>query len=350
MSLSPSGGYENILEAIPALTWLNISFSNLSPYLGGRNFSQGCLLAVSQSLQLIDGHLAFGETSYFNKSYTIADVQDAATYGSLCTTNGTAPRVLVPYRWCEAHCFGWELSHYNSLQQWIGPLVQFILPCLAFCLSIPRGWKIALPQWIFGSDTISIVAFFTYPIKLTIAFVLVFCDTIIWLSICFAFAGPMLLSAVYEYILDGIIIDFLFAKPKIPSVTKARLLLAAVVGNIKLDQRLSNRVATIPRASTTGSDEIWLHIMGIAEELIPHQLPNTRPQSTDKVSSINGRPSSAPAGTLGGRTSSISIMPELERTSLTSKLQVGSALKLKALLNAQSRLIPTHFLNYKRLG
>lgn len=348
MSLSPSGGYENILQAIPALTWLNTPFSNLSPYLGGRNFSQGCLLAVSQSLQLIDGHLAFREPSYFNKSYTIADVQDAATYGSLCTTNGTAPRVLVPYRWCEAHCSGWELSHYNSLQQWIGPLVQFILPCLAFCLSIPRGWKIALPQWIFGSDAISIVAFFTYPIKFTIAFVLVFCDTIIWLSICFAFAGPMLLSAVYEYILDGIIIDFLLAEPQIPGVTKARLLLAAVVGNIKLDQRLSNRVATIPRTSITGSDEIWLHIMGIAEEVMPHQLPNNRPQSTDK-SSVDGRPSSAPACTLGVRSSSSSSMPEMERTDLASKLKVGPALKLKALLNAQSRLIPTRLLNYRRL-
>ncbi|ETS86092.1 hypothetical protein PFICI_04117 [Pestalotiopsis fici W106-1] len=342
MSRSPSDGYNSLVEAIPALASLNQTFSNLSPYLGGRNFTRGCLLAVSQSLQIIDGQIAFKQPSYFNKSYTIADIEDAGTYGSLCTTNGTAPRVLVPYRWCAEHCSGWELSHYNSLQQWIGPLVQFILPCLAFCLSIPRGWKISLPRWIFESDEDNIVAFFAYPAKFIIAFILVFFDTIIWLSICFAFAGPMFMSAVYEYMLDGMILDFLVPRktpqPSIPAVTRARLLLAAVVGNIKLEPKRANRAATLPGMRTNSpTDEIWAHIMRIAEELLPRPLSSGRsPPVQSENPPLHSRSLSMPANIIEARSSiSPSSVSDTHRTSLR-QLNSGPALKLKALLNAQS--------------
>ena len=61
-------------------------------------------------------------------------------------------------------------------------------------------------------------------------------DTVVWLSICFAFAGPMLLSAVYEYALDRKVLEFLAppkgVPPKIPMGLRAQLLLAVVCGNI----------------------------------------------------------------------------------------------------------------------
>jgi len=63
-------------------------------------------------------------------------------------------------------------------------------------------------------------------------------DTVVWLSICFAFAGPMLLSAVYEYALDRKVLEFLSPPkgdpPRIPMRLRAQLLLAVVCGNIRM--------------------------------------------------------------------------------------------------------------------
>ncbi|KAK6067931.1 hypothetical protein SCUP234_11404 [Seiridium cupressi] len=346
ISIPAAATYSSLLQAIPELVWLERPQSDRSPYLGGLNFTYGCLLAVNKSLQITsDGHLDFQETSYFDGNATIPQVQEAAGYGSLCTNNGSALRIVVPYRWCEDNCSGWEISHWNFLQQWIGPLVQFILPCLAFCLSIPRSWKVSLPQWIFESEPDDIAAFFAYPVKFTIAFTIVFCDTILWLSICFAFAGPMLLSAVYEYILDGMILDFLrprkhYQQPRIPPVTKARLLLTAVVGNVKLEPRPPNRTPTLPGMRITSNDEIWSHIMGVTDGLVTRP-PKRPPVGIESVreASASGGVQSTPDNTLLSTSSSStsrSIAPETLDNTASLLSRVEPELKLKALLNAQS--------------
>ncbi|KAK7745755.1 beta-glucosidase [Diatrype stigma] len=115
-----------------------------------------------------------------------------------------------------------------------GPLVQFILPCVAFCLSIPRGWKIEAPEWIFRSPPGETSGFFLYYFKLLVALVIVCVDTMSWLCVCFAFAGPMMLSAIYEYMLDGKILKYMswdYTGHMLP-LLRARLLLAIVAGNI----------------------------------------------------------------------------------------------------------------------
>ncbi|KAH8199446.1 hypothetical protein TruAng_006384 [Truncatella angustata] len=339
MSTSVASGYSSLFEAVPELVSLNTTSLRTSPYLGGRNFTYGCLQAVSESLQIVEGSLAFKNPSYFDVGITISQVQEAATYGSLCTNNGSAPRVLVPYRWCEANCWGWDASRWNSLQQWIGPLVQFILPCLAFCLSVPRNWRTSFPDWIFNSKDNNIIVYiiFTYIIKLPVAFLIVFWDTIFWLSTCFALAGPMMLSAVYEYTWDGIILDFLEPRkgspPLVPPVTRARLLLATVVGNIKLEPNVTSRAPTLPGKNTSPPSMIWSQVMELAEELLPTQRKSKVTANDHKSTSVTGQGSHNPGQAVSGSSANTS-KTRTDHAEVVHKN--GPELKLTALLNAQS--------------
>lgn len=179
----------------------------------------------------------FESNSPLHKNWT-SKLEEADRYpcDSPLTVDWTpVPVIPVHYTWCNEQCPGWQRSLLGSLQQWIGPLVQFILPCLAFCLSIPRGWKIATPEWIFRSPPGETTGFFLYSFKLLVALIIVCVDTMSWLCVCFAFAGPMMLSALYEYMLDGNILKYLlwdsYAGQASP-LLKARLLLAIVAGNI----------------------------------------------------------------------------------------------------------------------
>ena len=71
-----------------------------------------------------------------------------------------------------------------------------------------------------------------------VAGIFVTCDTIIWLSMCFAFASPMLLSGFFEAFLDNRIIGFLIEKQRNFRLTldmRARLLFVVLVGNLDLE-------------------------------------------------------------------------------------------------------------------
>jgi len=64
----------------------------------------------------------------------------------------------------------------------------------------------------------------------------VICDTVMWLSMCFAFASPMLLSSFYEAYLDYNLMDFLQDKTENFRPTldmRARLLFIILCGNLE---------------------------------------------------------------------------------------------------------------------
>jgi hypothetical protein len=87
-------------------------------------------------------------------------------------------------------------------------------------------WFMAEPNHTF--------AFFTTPLRATAAAILISIDTLIWLCICFAAAGPMILSGVYEAFLDSRILSVLQKSLDSSSLTmqmRARLLLIIFVGN-----------------------------------------------------------------------------------------------------------------------
>lgn len=264
--------YSSLGEAIPQLA--NLTYRAPSPLAitaGGQNFTHCCLVAMNQSLNVNgpNGSLAFNNPAYFPPWLSITDLESAVTGGSdrfPCGASWSgdwqgAPVVRVPYGWCRSECGGWQISTFDVLSQWIGPLVQFILPSLAFCLNVPRVRKVAIPNGIFQAHPRSVVGFLTYWIRLGWAICLMTIDTFIWLSICFAFAGPMLLSAVHEFILDRKVLEFLSPpkekrkreRPAISTRLKAQLLLVVLVGNLRLSTR--RRSSTISSGKGMNNDK-----------------------------------------------------------------------------------------------
>lgn len=175
------------------------------------------------------------------------------------------------------------MSHTSVPQQWVGPLVQFILPSLALCLNIPRASRLAVPDVMSQLRPWSLVWFATYWIRLLWAIFLTAVDTLVWLSICFAFTGPMLLSAVYEYVLDRKVLDFLDAsnrkgkhdEAEISPRLRAQLLLAVAVGNLRIStgRRISMfsqwDAQTHQRKLSVGDilkDNTWTRVMAMVDE------------------------------------------------------------------------------------
>ncbi|KAF3767610.1 hypothetical protein M406DRAFT_328680 [Cryphonectria parasitica EP155] len=329
-------------------------FNNpVSPYLGGQNFLKGCLLALNDSLTIIDGKLAKTDNFFaFDPSTTIADILDAAINDSICSSvTGRPPEVWVPYEWCLNRLPGWQSA---SLSGAMGPLVQFILPCIAFCYNIPREWKVRVgllrekPNLDLGlraptdtnptaprsSPSSSSSSFsrlcrrigksvgvwangFVILVAVTFELGVLALDTLLWMAICFVMAGPMIISAAYEYRLDWKNLDMLAHRGAgVPNVSRARLLLCTVAGNMKMrddkgkDEEEGEEMGGLLEAQGRSA---WVQIMSIAEE--------DKPQAVSQVDGLGLSP-------FPGRNSSV-VAVEAEGT------RVGPRLKLQTLLDAQ---------------
>lgn len=285
--------YSSIGDLIPQLANLTASVtSSLLGTAGGQNFTHCCLVAINQSLSVTgpDGTLSLNTPAYFHPPITPEELRDTfsgdRTFPCDASRGGNpdgTPVVRVPYDWCQSQCGGWERSHISVPQQWVGPLVQFILPSLALCLNIPRASKLAVPDMVSQPRLWSLVWFATYWARLMWAVLLTAVDTFVWLTICFAFAGPMLLSAMYEYVLDRKVLDFLDAPkgrgkrdgPDISPRLRAQLLLAVAVGNLRIStgRRISMfsqwDAETHRRKLSVGDilkDNTWTRVMAMVDE------------------------------------------------------------------------------------
>ena len=75
--------------------------------------------------------------------------------------------------------------------------------------------------------------FMLAPVRFAVAIVIVTLDYLIWLALCFAFAGPMILSGVFEAFLDSRILDFVGKEGRrLSKVMCTRLLYIILVGNL----------------------------------------------------------------------------------------------------------------------
>lgn len=285
--------YSSIGELIPQLANLTAGVtSSISATAGGQNFTHCCLIAVNQSLSVTgpDGELSLNTPNYFLPPVTIEGLENSLSGGhpfpcsaSRGGNSDGAPIVRVPYDWCLSQCGGWEISHVGVPQQWVGPLVQFILPSLALCLNVPRASKLAIPDVMSQLRPWSLIWFATYWIRLFWAILLTIVDAIVWLVICFAFAGPMLMSAMYEYVLDGKVLDFLNVSDdkrkrdgqNLSPRLRAQLLLAVATGNLRIST--SRRMSvfsqwdteTFQRRISVGDilkDNTWARVMAIIDE------------------------------------------------------------------------------------
>lgn len=215
-----------------------------NPYIGGQNFTYCCLKAVNQSLDVdSQGNLVLLDNWIVLPEGNVSQLLDAASRGQFpcgATYNGDpngAPVVQVNYTWLVDECPGWERSGEKNLNAWLQPLSGFLLPAIIFCLSVPRRRKLYVFRAFFVADLAGVKSYVPALLGAIGALILVTLDTIVWLSTCFAFAGPMILSGLYEALLDNRILEFLRVKIHNQRLTldmRCRCLMIILIGNLDL--------------------------------------------------------------------------------------------------------------------
>ncbi|KXH44389.1 hypothetical protein CSIM01_13284 [Colletotrichum simmondsii] len=240
-------------------------------YLGGQNYTWCCLKAVEKGLKILDnGTLVIHNNSITNISaLTTGDLRSAANRSQFpCDAKyndahlGGAPEVRVQYEWFIDTCPGWSLSDKSNLNAWLHSLSGFLVPAVVFCLSVPRRRKLHVPRHLFTADIGGIKSIIPAILGAIIAGLIVTVDTIIWLSICFAFAGPMILSGLYEAFLDNRVLEFLKNRIYASHLTldmRCRCLMLVLIGNLDLalgpEAFSSSSTVVNGRGSTLRSDE-----------------------------------------------------------------------------------------------
>jgi hypothetical protein len=210
------------------------------PWIGGQNSTLCCLKAINASLAVNNGTL-FATTDWILA--TPEELVNNSTLGQFpCNAqyNGDdrgAPVVQVPYQWYADNCPGWALSSQSNLNSWLQPLSGFLIPAVPLIFSIPRRRRLEVFREFFIADPSGIKSYVAAPLGAIGATIIVIMDTIIWLSTCFAFAAPMILSGLYEAFLDNRMLDFLKSKTHYNRLTldmRARCLMVILIGNLDL--------------------------------------------------------------------------------------------------------------------
>jgi hypothetical protein len=216
--------------------------SQFNPYLGGQSFGTCCLLAVSESLFIDNDTLRIRPGQSFFRG-DMATLERFPSFPCAATFNGTMEGppedFWTPYSWCRRRCPGWQATSPETFGYWLKPLGAFILPSLIFCLSIPRRRRLEMPT-AFAPSYLSgrALGVFLYAVKMLAAFVVSSIDILVWLSVVFAIAGPILVSAIYEALLDARILRFLQRRLRSNSLSirnRGHLLLVILLGNLDFE-------------------------------------------------------------------------------------------------------------------
>ncbi|KAF2018467.1 hypothetical protein BU24DRAFT_491426 [Aaosphaeria arxii CBS 175.79] len=103
---------------------------------------------------------------------------------------------------CLERCPGYEASKHNVLNQWIGPLVGFLLPALAFVISIPRPIRLPRHERWFAARKLVAYSW------LVLAMGLMLLDILFWIIAVFAFAGPLVAGSIHEAFVDHMVLGY----------------------------------------------------------------------------------------------------------------------------------------------
>ena len=132
-----------VSEAFPQLSNLQRSLaSGFSLTTGAQDLDHCCLLAVNDSLSVINGSLIGfkPDQSFIADNFTTFRSKQFPCAASYIGDKNGAPPVTIPYSYCITNCPGWQRSKTSKLNQWVSPFVGFLVPSLAFCLAIPRRY------------------------------------------------------------------------------------------------------------------------------------------------------------------------------------------------------------------
>ncbi|KAI9793854.1 MAG: hypothetical protein M1816_007106 [Peltula sp. TS41687] len=226
---------------------------------GKQDFVQCCRSAVQDSIDQTNSSTSYIPSIHPRQIYLNPSTQicDAKYNRSDERGQYNAPEVWVPYSWCSQNCPGWQLSQPHRSNQWLVPLVGFIIPAVVFCLTVPRRYKLSVPDTLFRVDLTKISQIPMVPFLMVAAVFWVILDTLIWLAVVFVFAGPMLLSGFYEGRLDRRLLTYVEQQmnaDRLKLHIRAQILFTVLVGNLQLDP-------------LTGGGAAWKDVQGMVADL-----------------------------------------------------------------------------------
>ncbi|KAL0253456.1 hypothetical protein SLS55_010435 [Diplodia seriata] len=118
-----------------------------------------------------------------------------------------SPSAFIGFSFCMKECPGIGLSKPKEPGQWAAPIVQFILPSVIFSMTIPRAKQVDFD--FIGRFNQS---WKHIPISLfrqLWAVVLLLIDTTLWIGAIIIWAAPMMISGLYEGLLDHRVLSWL---------------------------------------------------------------------------------------------------------------------------------------------
>jgi hypothetical protein len=229
-----NGNFTTLSDAIPQLAGLSLTPSR-HPGRGTMNVTNCYLFALNDAFAIQDGYLVIINNSFLSPGTTAQSFLAEMDTGQFpCGSDFDGTEVKAPYTWCSIHCPGWQRSQPNNTKAWAFSLITFIIPCLAFTWTIPRRRRLQMSHVLFRPTMHSFYKFTLAPLRFLLAGIIVSIDTLIWLALCFAFAGLMILSGVFEVFLDSRILAFVGNESKkgLSKVMSTRLLYLILVGNL----------------------------------------------------------------------------------------------------------------------
>ena len=131
--------FPQIIASPPESPRLNSSYT-----LGRQDFGKCCSLAVYESLVQDDQGLRLAIPSYIGNDLEQFRSQQYPCDAVYIGNKSGAPLVTANYQWCSNRCPGWQRSNSKNLNQWVLPVLGFIIPAVIFCLAIPRRRKIGI--------------------------------------------------------------------------------------------------------------------------------------------------------------------------------------------------------------
>ncbi|KAI9681554.1 MAG: hypothetical protein M1829_000751 [Trizodia sp. TS-e1964] len=296
VTLCQNTTFTSLEDAFPQLAGLHAPRSDRSPASGGQNYTYCCLLAINDSLTVENGAIK----DRTNTSLQITGNQLLnAKFPCGASYDGTrtgAPLVIVDWNWCVSNCNGWARSDNQNLNQWVQPLVGFILPAVVFCLTVPRRRKFHVPSRLFDANLASLpgILITIFPRAPTAALIAAF-DTLFWIGVVISTAGPMILSGLYEAHLDRRLLSYVekcIGLGKLSIQDRARILFVILVGNLDMSLDIpgapdKNDIESVPLKSSTSHVEgssgpppaipepvtTWTHIEELTSKLHNLDIP-----------------------------------------------------------------------------
>ncbi|EPE07591.1 cytochrome mitochondrial [Ophiostoma piceae UAMH 11346] len=138
---------------------------------------------------------------YLSSNTTLIDRICGQKYSS---GKPAAPDALITFGQCRETCAGWDLATSSTSSGPVALLMQYIVPVVVFCWTIPRRRNWDVPDAMFDTARLrySILKPPMLLAALILSIIVVIVDMGIWIFITFVAAGPILVGGIMELVLD----------------------------------------------------------------------------------------------------------------------------------------------------